>query len=636
MSGKPGNISRRDFVNGCAASLAAGATLTPAEAIARRLLQASDLPGDYYPPTRHGMRGSHAGSFEVAHQMRDGASWNALDSGERLYDLVVVGGGLSGLAAAWFYRRQHGPDAKILILDNHDDFGGHAKRNEFWHDGQMYLLNGGTLNVEAPSQYSDIAAELLSEVGIDRTRYFAQNASMWSRYSDMGLKPGIFFDKHVFGQDRLVAGYRDMPKRDYVAQVPVSDVAQQDLLRLYESKEDYLAELSIAEKQQKLTHMNYADYLRDVVKCHPDVVKLFDPMGLLVTSIDAVPAMYCKEMGYPGFDGLQLPPIADEQLSNEPGGQHGRENQERANRGDPDMYFPDGNATIARLIVRSLIPAAVPGSSMEDVVTAKVDYRLLDDAEHDVRIRLNSTVVNVRNRDDGRVDTEFVQNGNAHAVRSRNVVLACWHAVIPYICTEIPDSQKSALLYGVKAPLAYTSVLLSNWRSFVDAGVSRVTSPGSFHSSFGLPASLHLGDYQTSRSPDAPIVLRMSAYFYQQGLSRREQHRVGRSELLSTTFDTFEERIRDQLSRTFQTTKFDDEKDILGITVNRWPHGYTYSYNPLYDPEEWAYTSSPNRPAIAGRQSVGRISIANADAAASPHTDAAINEAYRAVSELLE
>jgi len=273
---------------------------------------------------------------------------------------------------------------------------------------------------------------------------------------------------------------------------------------------------------------------------------------------------------------------------------------------------------------------------MEDVVTSRVNYSLLDDANNDVRIRLNSTAINVRNRNDRRVDTEYVENGKAYAVRSKSVVLACWNSVIPHLCAEIPEKQKSALSYGVKAPLAYTSVLLSNWRAFVEAGVSRVSSPGGFHSGFGLPASLSLGEYQTSRDPDAPIVLRMSAYFYKQGLSRREQHRVGRNELLGTSFDTFEEKIRDQLSRTFQSTSFDDEKDILGITVNRWPHGYTYSYNPLFDPEEWAYTSSPDRPAVVGRQAVGRITIANADAAASPHTDAAINEAYRAVSELLE
>lgn len=163
-------ITRRDFLNGCAIGVAAGSGLTPLELMAQGGQGATALPPDYYPPTLQGLRGSHEGSFEIGHAMRDGQSWQSADAGDGHYDLVVVGGGISGLAAAYFYRKQHGPQSRILILDNHDDFGGHAKRNEFWYDGRMFLVNGGTLNVEAPSQYSTIAAGLLWELGIDRTR----------------------------------------------------------------------------------------------------------------------------------------------------------------------------------------------------------------------------------------------------------------------------------------------------------------------------------------------------------------------------------------------------------------------------------------------------------------------------------
>jgi spermidine dehydrogenase len=339
-------------------------------------------------------------------------------------------------------------------------------------------------------------------------------------------------------------------------------------------------------------------------------------------------------MGYPGFDGLGLAEISPDQLYSEPGGQHGRENQARARSGDPDMYFPDGNATITRLLVRALVPDAVPGKSMEDVVTSRVNYSMLDRDENKVRIRLNSPAVQVKNLADGRVQTSYVNSGDAYSVMSEGSVLACWNTVIPHLCEEIPQAQKEALAYGAKAPLVYTNVLLSNWRSMVEAKVSYVTAPGSFHQGLGLQASLAMGDYRTSRSPDDPIVLRMSAYFYSPGMSRLDQHRAGRSQLLNTSFDSFEYNIRDQLARIFGPTGFDDERDILGIIVNRWPHGYTYSYNALFEPDEWAFTSSADRPAVQGRQPVGRITIANADAAASPHTDAAINEAYRAVSEL--
>lgn len=629
-------INRRDFLNGCALSVAAGSAISPLEALAQGALNPYALPADYYPPTRQGLRGSHAGSFEVAHAMRDGARWDAADSGEREYDLVVVGGGLSGLSAAYFYRKQHGPGSRILIVENHDDFGGHAKRNEFWHDNRMYLVNGGTLNVEAPSQYSTVAGGLLWELGIDRTRYFEKNKGMWSNYSDMGLKRGMFFDRETFGEDKLVVGWGDAPISESLKDAPLSDAVKRDAVRFYETNENYFPGLDAAATRDKLTHMSYRDYIVNVARCHPDVVRLFNTslMGIFVTGMDAVPAIYCREMGYPGFAGLTLDEISPDQLAHEPGGQHGRENQVRADDTDPDMYFPDGNATIARLLVRSLIPGALPGSSMEDVVTARVDYSMLDRPENKVRIRLNSTVSNVAHAQNGRVQTSYVNGGKAEYVRSKGAVLACWNSVIPHICPEIPQAQKEALAYGVKAPLVYTGVLVANWNSFVDAGISSVTVPGGYHPSIGLQPMLEMGSYATARNPDDPIVVRMSCYFSAPGLSRREQHRAGRAELLNTTFDTFEHHIRDQLTRVLGPTGFDDERDILGITVNRWPHGYTYSYNPLFDPQDWVYTASEERPAAVGRKPVGRITIANADAAASPHTDAAIGEAYRAVAEL--
>lgn len=634
---KKTTINRRDFVNGCALSLAAGTAVSPLEAVAQDLLDPTALPADYYPPTKQGLRGSHDGSFEVAHAARDGATYSAVDAGDHAYDLVVVGGGLSGLSAAYFFRKQHGPDSRILIIDNHDDFGGHAKRNEFWHEGRMHLVNGGTLNVEAPSQYSTVAAGLLWELGVDRERYFEKNRGMWSNYGDMGLKGSMFYDRETYGEDKLVVGYGDLPIGEFIRKAPLSPEVQLDAVRLYEEKKDYLPGLNAAEKRQTLMKMSYRDFVVNIVGCHPEVMHLFDTslLGIFVTAMDAIPAIYCREMGYPGFDGMNLDEIPRNQLAHEPGGQHGRENNARAQSGDPDMYFPDGNATLARLLVSSLVPDAVSASSMEDIVTANVDYSLLDRDDNLVRIRLNSTVIDVAHVNDSLVETTYVLGGDAYTVSSNNVVLACWNTVIPHICGELSPEQREALSYGQKSPLVYTGVLVSNWQPWVDAGISRVTAPGGFHPSIGLQPMLEMGDYRTARSPDEPIVVRMSTYFYQPGESRREQHRIGRNRMLATPFETFEHHIRDQLSRILGPTGFDDERDILGITVNRWPHGYTYSYNPLFDPELWAYTTTPLRPCVIARQRIGRIAIANADAAASPHTDAAINEAYRAVTELL-
>ncbi len=628
-------VSRRDFLNGV--SVALTSSVFPTSALeAFRSLQTREN----YPPIRTGMRGSHPGSFEVAHEMRDGKTWERPESVDEPYDLVVVGGGISGLSAAYFFRKLHGDRTRILVLDNHDDFGGHAKRNEFWHEGKMYLMNGGTLNVEAPSQYSTVAAGLLWELGIDRTRYYESVAKVRDRYRKLGLGYGVFFDRETFGADRLVPGYGKLPIREFLAGAPLSERVKGDLARLTDGKEDYLPGLSSEEKKKKLAHLSYRDYLLEIAKADAGVVCFLNsrPMGLFCTGIDAVPALYAWEMEFPGFSGLGLEPTPPERLLAEPGGAHGRENGARADAGDPDMYFPDGNATIARLLVRSLLPKAVPGRSMEDVVASRVDYGHLDLPESPVRIRLESTVVKVvhqgpieRARE---VEVDYVREGRAFRVRAGAAVLACWNHVVPYIWSEIPEDQKKALLDGVKAPLVYTSVLVSSWKSFVAAGVWGISAPGSYHVSLGLGPSLSLGDYTSSQDPETPVVVRMSRYPCSPGLSRREQHRVGREELLATDFETFERKIRDQLGRTLGPAGFDPARDVLAVTVNRWPHGYAYAYNTLYDPEEWAFTSSASRPAVRGRRPLGRVAIANSDAAASPHTDAAINEAYRAVTEI--
>ena len=631
-------ITRRDFLNGCAVSLAAGTAISPLEAVAQGALSPTALPPDYYPPIRQGLRGSHQGSFEVAHAMRDGRTWRAVHSGDDHYDLVVAGGGISGLAAAYFYRKQHGPDSRILILDNHDDFGGHAKRNEFRHGDRMYLVNGGTLNVEAPSQYSTVAAGLLWELGIDRTRYYDLNRDMFSYYRELGLKGSRFFDRETFGADKLVVGYSEMPISEAVAQAPLSDRVKDDLIRLVNSRENYFPGMSADETRRHLMRMSYESYLIEVVRCHPDIVNLFRSSfhGSLVVGPDAIPAIYYRDNGYPGFAGLNLEDLPPGLLVNEAGGQHGRENRQRADSGDPDMYFPDGNATITRLLVRALIPGAVTGKDMEDVVSAAVDYSRLDSRDNDCRLRLNSTVINVRHEDDHRVVTRYVNNDQAYSVTSDAVVMACWNTIIPHLCPELPATQKEALAYGVKSPLVYGGALIADWRSFVDTGISRVSAPSSFYSSFGLQPSVTMGDYRAPRNPAEPIVVRFSAYFDVPGrnLNRREQHIAGRNKMLATSFADFEHHVRDQFSRVLGPAGFDDERDILGLTINRWPHGYSYSYNPLDEPEEWAYTSTDERPCVVGRQRFGRIAIANADAAASPHTDAAINEAYRAVNEL--
>jgi spermidine dehydrogenase len=230
----------------------------------------------------------------------------------------------------------------------------------------------------------------------------------------------------------------------------------------------------------------------------------------------------------------------------------------------------------------------------------------------------------------------YSKGGKLFDVRGRACVMACWNMFIPYLTPELPAKQKEALIYGVKGPLVYTSVALRRWTAFEKLGVSNVSTPTMYHDSMGLSEAVDLGDLHHPRTPDEPIVIRMDRHPCAPGKPRKEQHRIGRADLLATSFETFERNIRDQLTRVLGQGGFDPGRDIAAITVNRWPHGYAYTYNSLTDPMEWVFTSTNERPCVMARQPFGLITIANSDAAASPHTDAAFLEASRAVGEVLE
>ena len=637
-------ITRRDFLNGV--SLALGASIVaPAWMLAEQEFAPERAP-DYYPPLRTGMRGSHDGSFEVAHQLRDRRPFDvsaATDTGE-VYDLVVVGGGMSGLAAAHFFLKNVGRTARVLVIDNHDDFGGHAKRNEFQYQGRMLALNGGTLNIESPLRYDLPARNLLADIGVDLPRFQSANAKNRELYRSLGLGSADFFDKETWGEDRFLRsegrGRGTGFSPDFLAKTPLSAQAQKDMLRIYDqSQPDYMPGLSSAEKKARLARMSYDDFLLNLVKVDKQVLWFYQTAGQgnFAVGSDALPAVFAWEMGLPGFSAMGLEPTPDGVLADLPGGHHGRQKE---SGGGGSIHFPDGNATLARLLVRWLIPEAVPGKTMEDVGAARVDYALLDGAGQPARIRLNSTVVNARHSGDPasarEVVVTYVRGGKAYRVRGRACVLACWNMFIPYLAPEIPEKQKEALAFGVKGPLVYTSIAIRNWTAFQKLGVSNVSSPTMYHTGVSLAEAVTLGELQHPQTPEEPIVLHLTRIPCAPGKPRKEQHRIGRADLLSTPFETFERQLRDQLARILGTGGFDPPRDIIAITVNRWPHGYAYTYNSLYDPMEWVFTTTNARPCVVARQPFGLMTIANSDAAASPHTDAAILEAHRAVGEVLE
>jgi len=614
-------ITRRDFLNGAALALGAWtAGLGPA---ARAAASA-------YPPSLTGLRGQHDGSFEVMHALRDGTFWQNAGPVQRsgeTYDLVVVGAGISGLAAAHFFR-QHAR-GRVLLLDNHDDIGGHARRNEFTaSNGRTLIGYGGSQSLQTPSYFSAAVKQLLADVGIRTEKFRGYYDARWNERH--GLGSAVFFRKEDFGTDRLVKTTGKAAQ--WVPATPLNESARRQLIELMDAPRDYLAGKSRAEKLELLSRTTYADFLTGIARMDTQLVTLFQASttGYFGVGIDATTCLDAWANGNPGFDGMDLGDQVYPSLS--PSG--------RLAFTDPDPYifhFPDGNAGVARALVRALIPGALPGRSMEDLATAKLDYGQLDRPGNTTRIRLNAPVVRVRHVGDvaqaSSVEITYVENGTPRTVAAGNVVLACWHRVIPYLTDELSPAQVQALDDQQKIPLIYTNVLLRNWQSFHKLGIHGFEAPGAFWPQTSIDFPVSMGSYRFAQQPSDPVLLHLSKVVLagERGRSAREQALDGRRLLTAWTFDSLEREIRDLLARALSGSGFDPARDIEAITVNRWSHGYAYEYMRPWD----AYWPDGPLPIETARRPWGRIAIANADSGAYAYAHSAIDQAARAIQELL-
>ncbi len=628
------SISRRDLLGGM--GFLAGSSLLPGTALANAMLaaEATGHVGAPFPPARTGLRGNHPGSFDIAHKLAlEGHNdWGkAQEPDADIYDLIVVGAGVSGLSAAWFYQKTN-PGARILILDNHDDFGGHAKRNEMQAGDRTLIGYGGSQSLEDPSGYSKLVHQFLQDIGIDLKRW--DTAYDYGFLKQHQLTGGLYFEQKTWGVNRLVPydlgtfgtylplAASPLGVKEAVAQMPISEPARDQLAFLLTTREDRLEGMSEDQRWRYLSSHSYRDFIANRMGVtEADVFKLLQDLSLDMTvGIDAAAAGSGMDYsGLPGWGGTGLEEVAGE---------------------DPYIHhFPDGNASVARLLVRHLVPGVAPGSTMEDIVLAPFDYSKLDRQGSPVRLRLESTVVKVEQqggeKSAGPVLVDYVRQGTTYRVRAKSTVLACYHSIIPFLCPQLPQTQRQALSRQVKAPILYTNVALRNWLAFKKLGIGAVTTPGGYHTVAMLDFPVSLGGYEYSAGPDEPVILHMERFVHRnnEGLNVAEQRRLGCHELFSTSFETIERNVRSQLAGMLAETDFDPARDITAITCNRWAHGYSLGYSGLFD-QRYKDHNDERYPHVRARQPFGRISIANCDAAAAACLPAAVEQAHRAVVEI--
>jgi spermidine dehydrogenase len=609
-------MTRRDYLN--STLLASGGLLlggaTPMDLLAKDDWDGYGGVGDY--------SSSNGNTFEViadAHKLirdhpNEGLPANIIDTGEE-FDCVVVGGGISGLAAALFFKRQAGPRHTCLVLENHRIFGGEARRNEFLVEGRRLFAHQGSAMFFPPLD-GTFLADFYDSIGIDSRPFEYQT---WTgrepeiplgrtSYTTGGANSGFFFGAK-FGQPKGLWLIDPWGKK--LAGAPISEGARHELLAAYGSK-PALPQRHGDALSRHLDSITLEEHLMETHGISRETVRTFlSPVagggsGLGADALSAY-AEYAADVLLPWkYDaGAQM--------------------------------FPGGNAGVARHIAKALIPDAIPGAvTLADVCRSAVNFAALDRPGQVSRIRLHSTAIAVRH--DGEtaksswVTIVYARDGKLYGIKARSAIMAGGSWTTKHIVKGLPETHRQAYAQFYRAPCLMANVAVRNWRFLYKLGISECQWFEGTGNYFALRKMATFGPVSSSVSPDSPVVLTLKILFSSPGLPIGEQVTRGRAELLSTPFLEYERRIQEQFSTMFSGTGFDGHRDLAGIILNRWGHAYL-------SPQPGFFFGNDANPApgeVLRNTPFGRIAFANSDLAGIMDHRTSILEARRAVGQIIE
>jgi len=620
-------ITRRDFLGSML--LASGAALLESVTPAKLLAEKDEFTGYGGVGEYSTSNGNTLEVLESGHTIRygiyDRLPKDILDTGET-YDCVIVGGGISGLAAALFFQRQARPAMTCLVLENHPVFGGEAKQNEFLVDGKRLIAHQGSAIYQLPYPNSFLA-HFYDSIGLKAPKLEYQKwAGPWPEmplsrtpYEAVGLEHGQygFWFGARFGRTPGMWLVDPVGKR--LQGAPVSEAIRTEWLRwltgtpLHGDRfEDPKEEGdSISRYLDSITlEQHYAERFglsRDTIRTFLSPVE-GGGSGLGPDALSAY-SDYAYEM---------LHPLRDQASG-------------------ADQMFPGGNTTIARLMVKSLIPAAIGGpQSVEGVTRNTVNFSALDTSQTHTRIRLSSTAVVVQH--DGEpskansVTIVYLKDGKLHRVRARSAVLAGGSWTTRHIVRDLPETHRKAYSEFYRSPCMMANVAVRNWRFLHKLGISGCRWFEGIGNYMEVRKLALTGVGDSTINPDSPIVLSLKVLYSYPGYSAEEQGDRGRGEMLGTSFRDYERQIRDQFTEMFAGSGFDAQRDIAGIILNRWGHAYL-------SPQPGFFFGSDGRPApreILRNRPFGRIAFANTDLAGAMDHRYSILEANRAMNQLLD